>query len=154
VDAAAASFSIASALLPAREGTASGTAVVARLSGLEPTESIASRIAEIHKLKSGTLFRYSDGSSTPVSGTTLEEFASALAEGACWLDEARPKTAARGRPRMLAGLDPSALHNAPHRAATIAPAATVAPVPMLKKLWAESKLYAIGAGPRAETRRV
>ena len=86
------------ARLASSRATASGGAIVpARGNAFTLEEAIAARTAAIHKAGRGTLFKYADGSTTPVSGMKAEEFASALAEGACWLDERRPSKPAVAR---------------------------------------------------------
>jgi hypothetical protein len=139
-DAAVASFSVAPPLLPAREGAATCAEVVARLSGIQQTETVTSRIEALHDLRTGTLFRYGDGTSTPVSELKLDEFASGLSEGGCWLDDPQPFTPVCKLPAEM--FEDTHRHTQTTHVASVGPA--IAPVPMLRKLWVESKLYGSG----------
>jgi hypothetical protein len=80
-DAPAASFRLTPALMPSKVLTLAGflAQVMPSLGTLE--ENRIARIAAIHKERKGTV----DGK--PVAGMSLEDFTSALREGAAWVDE-------------------------------------------------------------------
>ena len=134
-DAPVDSFSLAAAILPARQSSVIPADFVAKLAGCADivAAEITARMKAIHKQARGSVWKYADGSSVPVRETKLEEFTSAIAEGACWMNDPEPRSK-RAKLTLLAGGD------APRAFAGVEGAA--APVPMLGKLYRESKLYA------------
>jgi hypothetical protein len=152
-DAPVESLSLSEAVLPPREGAVAPADVIAILAGVNETlaSQIAAKIQATHSLRRGTLWKYSDGSSLPAAEVKAEDFAAALVEGACWTDEPadkRPKSV-----RMLAGLSSQEFArqaaSIPDDATMLAVEASVAPVPMLGKLYRESNLFA-----RADVARI
>jgi menaquinone reductase, molybdopterin-binding-like subunit len=135
------SFSLAAALLPAREDSVAPVDFVAKLAGSNDTlaAEIDERMKAIHSERRGKLFKYSDGTSIGLVDIKLDEFSTALAEGACWIDEPHRKTP--GAVTMLAGTAPTEFTR---HETWLSVEATVAPVPMLGKLYRESKLYTRG----------
>jgi anaerobic selenocysteine-containing dehydrogenase len=163
LDAPSATFALAAALLPAREGSrdcGSFVRALATAANIEITETwssseelMRSRLARIHATGRGIVTSLADGSTKPASEcATPKEMWDALVGGARWTDDPTPNPGAR-RAAIL-GTDPAAIRNAgesegarnhdrplvivPRAARDVLASAAVSPV--MTKLYQESGL--------------
>ena len=149
---AAASFGLSNALLTARWETmhpADVTSQLAAAAGYTGTGTLAdtidAHIQAIHKRGLGNVVRYADGKTVPVKTMSADELATALAEGARWIDAPVPAPLPRAV-RMLGGVAPDAFESA---LMSRGPAGTPGKldadlIPLLAKLYQETNLYANG----------
>jgi len=140
VDSPAATFRLATSLVPAPQGVVNPPAFVSAAAGLPGSDPLRERADAIHKAGRGTLVTYADGKSQAVKELAADEFWKALNEGGSWVGEVERSGAAKieikpapaGIPVVLEGL-PLTVVLAEQRAASLVS-------PLLSKLYQESNL--------------
>ena len=137
-----ASLAFARALLPARKGATRAIDFIASLTG-EPAPTREEILASVHRLGSGSIFNYGDGTATPVSSMASDKFLEAMSEGHAWIDDSQPYERVNKPIAMLAGIPPQRfLERVPEGRTIVSVGTVMPPVPMLAKLYQESDLYA------------
>lgn len=132
-------FRLTAAILKPPAETTSPADFIAKVAGIDITaeQAIDNRIAAIHKAARGAV------RDQPLKGISLEDFKTALTEGATWVGEPAtgrpPGPHLPNTPEVLA----KALIPEPADGPSLAVGASLPPVPLLGKLYQESTLYPV-----------
>lgn len=91
IDSPVAALRISASLVPPPAGMVNPVEFIARLAGLDASNALRERADAIAKSGRGSVFHYTDASTSPLKTMKPDDFWKALTEGACWLDDVDAK---------------------------------------------------------------